>query len=51
MSRIYIKSPREIEKMRRAGQAASEILEKVGDYIRPWRAHARRGSVRRGTHC
>ena len=35
MSHIPIKSPREIEKMRRAGQAASEILEKVGDFIRP----------------
>ena len=35
MSQIRIKSPREIEKMRRAGQAASEILEKVGEFIRP----------------
>ena len=35
MSQIYIKSPREIEKMRRAGQAAGQILEKVGDFIRP----------------
>ena len=35
MSNIPIKSPREIEKMRRAGQAASEILEQVGDFIRP----------------
>ena len=35
MSRILIKGPREIEKMRRAGQAASHILDKVGDFIRP----------------
>ena len=35
MSQIPIKSPREIEKMRKAGQTASEILEKVGDFIRP----------------
>ena len=35
MSQIPIKSPREIEKMRRAGQAASAILEKGGDYVRP----------------
>ena len=35
MSQIPIKSPREIEKMRRAGQAASQILDKVGDFIRP----------------
>ena len=35
MSQIPIKSPREIEKMRRAGQAAGQILEKVGDFIRP----------------
>ncbi len=35
MSRIFIKSPREIEKMRRAGQAASQILDKIGDFIRP----------------
>ena len=35
MSNIPIKSPREIEKMRQAGRAASEILEKVGDFLRP----------------
>ena len=35
MSNIPIKSPREIEKMRRAGQAASEILEQVSDFLRP----------------
>ena len=35
MSNIPIKSPREVERMRRAGQAASEILERVGDFIRP----------------
>lgn len=35
MSQIPIKSPREIEKMRRAGKAASEILEKLGDFLRP----------------
>ncbi len=35
MSNIPIKSPREIEKMRQAGQAASEILEKVGEFLRP----------------
>ena len=35
MSAIPIKSPREIEKMRRAGQAASAILERVGDFLRP----------------
>ncbi len=35
MSQIHIKSPREIEKMRKAGKAASEILEKLGDCLRP----------------
>ena len=35
MSQIPIKSPREIEKMRKAGKAASEILEKLGDFLRP----------------
>ncbi len=35
MSNIPIKSPREIEKMRQAGRAASEILEKVGEFLRP----------------
>ena len=32
MSQIHIKNPREIEKMRKAGKAASEILDKVGDF-------------------
>ena len=32
---IPIKSPREIEKMRIAGQAASEILEGISAAIRP----------------
>jgi methionyl aminopeptidase len=35
MSQIPIKSAREIEKMRRAGQAASEILERVSSFLRP----------------
>ena len=35
MSQIPIKSPREIEKMRKAGKAASEILEKLGEFLRP----------------
>lgn len=35
MGQIPIKSPREVEKMRKAGQAASEILEKLGDFLRP----------------
>ena len=35
MSQIPIKSPREIEKMRKAGKVASEILEKLGDFLRP----------------
>ncbi len=43
MSHIPIKSPREIEKMRRAGQAASQILEKVGDFCPARRADARGG--------
>ncbi len=35
MSSIPIKSPREVEKMRIAGHIASEILQKVGDFIHP----------------
>lgn len=35
MSSIPIKSPREIEKMRASGRVASEILEQVGNFIRP----------------
>lgn len=35
MSQIPIKSPREAEKMRQAGRAAAEILEKVGEFLRP----------------
>ena len=35
MSNIPIKSPREVEKMRQAGQTASRILEQVGEFIRP----------------
>ena len=35
MSNIPIKSPREVEKMRQAGRVASEILEKVGEFLRP----------------
>ena len=35
MSQIPIKSPREIEKMRVAGQAASHILEQVSSFLRP----------------
>ena len=35
MSNIPIKSPREVEKMRQAGQTASRILEQVGDFVRP----------------
>ena len=35
MSSIPIKSPREIEKMRRAGKAASDVLEKLGAFVRP----------------
>jgi methionyl aminopeptidase len=35
MSQIPIKSPREIEKMRLAGRAASTILEQVSAYLRP----------------
>ncbi len=32
---ITIKSPSEIEKMRRAGRAAAQVLEMIGEYIRP----------------
>ena len=35
MSQIPIKSPREVEKMRKAGQTASAILEKVSEFLRP----------------
>lgn len=35
MGQIHIKSPREIEKMRKAGRAAAEILDKIGDILRP----------------
>ena len=48
MSQIPIKSPREIEKMRKAGKAASEILEKLGDFPAAGSVDARRGPVRDG---
>ena len=35
MGQIHIKSPREIDKMRKAGKAAAEILDKIGDFLRP----------------
>ena len=35
MSQIPIKSPREIEKMRRAGQAARQVLDQVSSFLRP----------------
>ena len=32
---VSIKTPEEIEKMRVAGRLAAEVLEMIGDYVKP----------------
>jgi len=35
LSKVQIKTPAEIEKMRVAGRLAAEVLEMIGDYVKP----------------